>query len=929
VVDQSLSAPPPPASDPSPEAPDHDVRAVLAITPFRRLWLALGLSSLGDWLGLLATTALAGTLPTTPAAKLLAVSGIFILRLAPAVLFGPLAGVVADRLPRRWTLVYGDVLRFLLFASIPLVGTLWWLYVATVLVEVVGLFWMPAKDATVPNLVPRRRLEAANQLSLVVTYGSAPVAALIFAGLTLLSGVVDAAVPHFENPTYLALYANAVTFLVSGLVIWRLHFPQGGSPSAPQESVWHTAVEGWRFIGRTPLVRGLVLGMLGAFAAGGFVIGLAQSFVTDLGAGSPGYGTLFAAVFVGMAAGMWLGPRLLADFSRRRLFGLSIAAAGLWLVLLSLVPNIVLAVFFTMGLGACAGTAWVTGYTLLGLEVGDEVRGRTFAFVQSMVRVVLVSVLALGPVVAALFSKALTLPHTVHINEHVALTYTGVMATFLLAGLLAVGIGVVSYRQMDDRPGTSLRSDLLEVVRQRRLHSAPPRRPAYGGRFLAFEGGDGAGKSTQVNLLGRWLAAQGYDPVLTREPGATPTGARLREVLLDGGELTPRAEALLFAADRAHHVDTVVRPALERGAMVVTDRYADSSVAYQGSGRDLGVAEVAELSRWATQGLAPDLTVLLDVDPAVGRARRGNEHDRLEAEPDDFHAKVRARFLDLARRAPSRYLVVDAGLPPEQIHQLVVERLANVLPESPVARAEREAREAREAEERRRREAEEKARREEEERLARERAAEEARRAEEERVRREAEERARREAEAKARREQQERLARERAAEQARRAEQERLRREKEAAARREAEERRRREAEERRRREAEERARRQAAERARRQAAEQARREAEAAARREAEEQARIDARERARAAAAERARQAAQQASGATAAGAWNPLRDADTASTPVVDPTAPLPAVRSERGAPPSRGQRADEPEEPETWSLDDEIFGLGRD
>src|SRR5215218_3708901 len=912
-----MSAPPPPESDASPDAPDHDVRAVLAITPFRRLWMALGLSSFGDWLGLLATTALAGALPTTPAAKLLAVSGVFILRLAPAVLFGAVAGVVADRLPRRWTLVYGDVARFLLFASIPLVGTLWWLYVATVLVEIVGLFWMPAKDATVPNLVPRRRLETANQLSLAVTYGTAPVAAVMFAGLTLVSGMVDEVVPHLaQNPTYLALYVNAVTFLVSGLVIWRLKFPQTTASTARQESVWRTAMEGWRFIGSTPLVRGLVLGMLGAFAAGGFVIGLAQSFVTDLGAGSPGYGTLFAAVFLGMAAGMWLGPRLLADFSRRRLFGLSIAAAGGWLVLLSLVPNIVLAVFFTVGLGACAGAAWVTGYTLLGLEVGDDVRGRTFAFVQSMVRVVLVSVLALGPVVAALFSKALSLPHTVHLSKHVALTYTGVMATFLLAGLLAVAIGVVTYRQMDDRQGVSLRADLLDAVRQRRLHHAPPRQSAYAGRFIVFEGGDGAGKSTQVKLLGRWLGAQGYDSVLTREPGATPTGARLREVLLDGGALTPRAEALLFAADRAHHVDTVVRPALERGAMVVSDRYADSSVAYQGSGRHLGVAEVGQLSRWATQGLVPDLTIVLDVDPALGRTRRGDAHDRLEAEPDDFHARVRARFLELARKAPSRYLVVDASLPPERIHELVRERLQQVLPESPVARVEREAREAREAaeaaerarvaaEERARREAEEQARRAEEERLARERAAEQARQEQEARARREAEERARRDA-----------------AEQARR--------EAEAAARREAEERRRREAADRARREAEGRARRRAAEEAGREAEAAARREAEerrrqeaqlrarraaeAQARREADEQARIDERERARAAAIVQARQAAAEARGATAAGASSALRDADTATTPAVDPTAPLPVVRpdqwegTDHGAGIQRAERA---------------------
>src|SRR4051812_15413404 len=873
-----MSAPPPPASDPFPDAPDHDVRAVLAITPFRRLWMALGLSSFGDWLGLLATTALAGALPSTPAAKLLAVSGVFILRLAPAVLFGAVAGVVADRLPRRWTLVYGDVLRFLLFASIPVVGTLWWLYVATVLVEIVSLFWMPAKDATVPNLVPRKRLEAANQLSLVVTYGTAPVAALAFSGLTLLSGILDDVFSHFAgNPTYLALYVNAVTFLVSALVIWRLEFPQHTDRTGRQESLVRTAVEGWRYIHRTPLVRGLVLGMLGAFAAGGFVIGLAPAFVNDLGAGSPGYGTLFAAVFLGMALGMWVGPRLLAEFSRRRMFGLSISAAGVWLFLLSAVPNLVLAVFFTVGLGACAGAAWVTGYTLLGLEVGDDVRGRTFAFVQSMVRVVLVSVLALGPVVAALFSKALSLPHTVHLSRHVALTYTGVMATFLLAGLIAVAIGVVAYRQMDDRHGVSLRADLLEAVGIRRLQAPPPRQVAYPGRFIVFEGGDGAGKSTQVRLLGRWLSAQGYQLVLTREPGATPTGARLREVLLDGGHLTPRAEALLFAADRAHHVDTVVRPALQRGAIVVSDRYADSSVAYQGSGRHLGVAEVAQLSRWATEGLVPDLTIVLDVDPVSGRARRGDQQDRLEAEPDEFHGRVRARFLDLARRAPSRYQVLDATLPPDEIHEAVVARLAEVLPESPVARAEREAREAREAAERARREAEERARREEEERLARERAAEEARRAEEERLRREAEEKARREEEERLAREraEQERLARERAAAQARREAEERARREAEERARRQAEERARREAEERARREAEaearrraqERARREAEERARRQAQERARREAEAQARREAQEQARIDERERARALAADRAREAAEQARAAAA--------------------------------------------------------------
>jgi dTMP kinase len=671
------------------------VRAVLSITPFRRLWMALGLSSFGDWLGLLATTSLASALASGTSAKLLAVSGVFILRLAPAVVFGPLAGVVADRLNRRWTLVYGDVLRFVLFCTIPIVGTLWWLFVATILIEVVGLFWMPAKEATVPNLVPRKRLEAANQLSLVVTYGSAPVAAVAFLGITLLNGVLDNVIPPLAgDPTYLALYLNAVTYLVSALVIWRLDFPKPTTHLAREQSIWRTALEGWRYVGRTPLVRGLVLGMLGAFAAGGFVIGLARTFVSDLGAGSPGYGTLFAAVFLGLALGMWVGPRLLAEFSRRRLFGLAIAAAGVWLVLLSLVPNIVLAVFFTVGLGFCAGLAWVTGYTLLGLEVGDEVRGRTFAFLLSMVRVVLVSVLAIGPAVAALLSSTLSLPHTVHLNDQVSLTYTGVMATFLLAGVMALAIGVMTLRAMDDGTGPSLRAELLEALRVRQLGTTSPRQAAMAGRFVAFEGGDGSGKSTQVRLLGAWLRAQGYDAVLTHEPGATATGQRLREVLLGGADLVPRAEALLFAADRAHHVETVVRPALEAGSIVVTDRYVDSSIAYQGAGRALVSSEVAQLSRWATQGLVPDLTVVLDVPPGLGRLRRGDEHDRLESEPDDFHSRVRDRFLKLAHRAPSRYLVVDGSGDPEEIAAQVRERLAGLLPESPVARDARLRREA-------------------------------------------------------------------------------------------------------------------------------------------------------------------------------------------------------------------------------------------
>lgn len=203
------------------------------------------------------------------------------------------------------------------------------------------------------------------------------------------------------------------------------------------------------------------------------------------------------------------------------------------------------------------------------------------------------------------------------------------------------------------------------------------------GLFLALEGGDGAGKSTQGRLLRDWFRERGREVVMTHEPGGSALGTQIRQLLLHGDHVAPRAEALLFAADRAHHVETVIRPALHQGDVVITDRYLDSSVAYQGAGRDLDADEVRSLSLWAVQGLVPDLTIVLDISPELGRARRGAVHDRLEAEPDGFHARVRARFLALAAATPERYLVVDATEDPDQIHDQVVARLETLVGVTP------------------------------------------------------------------------------------------------------------------------------------------------------------------------------------------------------------------------------------------------------
>lgn len=199
------------------------------------------------------------------------------------------------------------------------------------------------------------------------------------------------------------------------------------------------------------------------------------------------------------------------------------------------------------------------------------------------------------------------------------------------------------------------------------------------GVLVAVEGGDGAGKSTQIERLVARLTERGVAHVVTREPGGTETGTRIRELLLHGGGLAPRTEALLFAADRAEHVERVILPALDAGEVVVTDRFADSSIAYQGAGRALDAGEVRDLSWWATGGLVPDLTVLLDVPPELGRARRGTTHDRVEAEPDAFHARVREHFLALAAADPVRYLVLDAGRDPDDLAGSVSARVEELL----------------------------------------------------------------------------------------------------------------------------------------------------------------------------------------------------------------------------------------------------------
>jgi dTMP kinase len=690
---------------------------VLSIMPFRRLWVALTLSSLGDWISLLALSLLAAKIGGANGGAY-AVSGVWLTSLLPALVLGPLAGAVADKFDRRMNMIIGDVIRAALYITIPInlsvgfTNQLTWIYVVQFLASCASLFWAPAKDASVPNLVPPERLEQANQLSLFATYGTAPIAGLVFSLLALISTALGHISHYFStNQVNLALYFNAATYVVSALTVYTLrqlsrHQTDKISSPSVLKSIW----DGWRFVGHSKVVRGILLGMTGAFAAAGAVVGLGPSYIRNiLQGGSAGWGAAFAAIFFGLAIGMFLGLRVLRGFSRRRLFGVSIMFAALPLAAAALIPSLVLVIILVIVIGACAGVAYVTGYTTIGLEVDDETRGRTFAYLQSMIRVILFAVIAIAPSLAGGFSalaRAIGGGDDLHVAAGITYRNIGYNLVLLLAAAVALLLGRLSYRQMDDRRGVPLLADLGSAFRHDGRHAMNgagngikdaaatlssasastvpvPKQGRRAGVLLALEGGEGAGKSTQARLLAIWLRDQGYDVVTTHEPGATKIGMRLRALLLDTAHtgLAPRAEALMYAADRAEHVQSVIVPALERGAIVVTDRYVDSSLAYQGAGRQLPVAEIAALNRWATGGLIPDLTLVLDLPPATGLGRRLSSADRLESEPIDFHQRVRDSFLRLAAAEPSRYLVVDATRSEAEISREIQLRARDVLPD--------------------------------------------------------------------------------------------------------------------------------------------------------------------------------------------------------------------------------------------------------
>ncbi|MFE2725444.1 dTMP kinase [Kitasatospora sp. NPDC059327] len=800
--------------------PGERARALLRLRPYRRLWTTQLIGGTADRLGLLVllaltviAVALGGQFGDLPRSLAFAVAAVFAARLAATVLvgaalLGPVHGLLNGRLDRRWTLFGADVLRAVLIGLAP-----WWIvwlgsgpsgssgaapYVLLATVFVTGAaerVWSIAKAAAVPGLLPpanpfappgERRPSAANLESVRTLdrrtgWATVPLAAAVLVALTLVNNVFAALGSDWlriHQTTFAALGAAAL-FAVSAVRVYLQELPGGPTTAVP-----HSPLRGLRAPtdatpgpalskGRTGGAPYFTFAVAAACASMAGVASLALLTAAEHRAGPIGYGLLVLAAVGAPALGARLTRATLPTLSRRRLLALALLTAGVALILAGLVLDFVLVLMLTVLAGLAAGIVVSAGRTLLAQEVEEARLPTVTEHLYAVLRAVVGGALVVVPLIAAAYGEVEY--GTVEPGSFTFI-HGGAALAVATVGLLTLVLAAVVLVKTDDRRGTApFGRDLVDAVRG--VTGPAPHRTTGTGFFIALEGGDGAGKSTQAQALAEWIRGKGHEVVLTREPGGSPVGQRLRGLVLDVGNtgLSHRAEALIYAADRAEHVENVIRPALARGAVVITDRYMDSSIAYQGAGRDLAATEVARISRWATGGLVPDLTVVLDVDPTRARERFTEALDRLESEPTEFHQRVRSGFLALAAADPARYLVVDGSQQPGFVTTAIRHRLDRELPlseQEKAARAEqerlaREEAERRAAEEARRRAEEEAAERKrlelleelraeqaEKERLAKEAAdrtaAEAARKAAEE-ARRKAEEEARRRAEEEAR----------------------------------------------------------------------------------------------------------------------------------------------------------------------------------
>jgi dTMP kinase len=357
--------------------------------------------------------------------------------------------------------------------------------------------------------------------------------------------------------------------------------------------------------------------------------------------------------------------RLTKFIDRERLFPMAMLGAGIALIVTSLMPNLALAAVATVALGLFVGITWVTGYAMLQANVADEFRGRTFAALNVMGRLGLFASLVGFPLLTGFIGD-----HGGYIGNEQVLA--GTRISLWSGALIVISAAFIARRGLRRHRVAKPRAlSLLPRLKQK------PRT----GYFVSFEGVEGAGKGTQVEQAARFLEREGFDVEVCREPGGTNVGERLRELLLDRGtgNVEPRTEALLFAAARSQLVATVIRPSLAAGKIVLCDRYVDSSLAYQGVARGLGEQDVLTLNVWATQGLFPDLVILLHLEPEAGMDRAAGDPDRIESEDAAFHAKVANAYLRIAEEHPERFVVIDGSKPEEEVHKEVTEALLRLV----------------------------------------------------------------------------------------------------------------------------------------------------------------------------------------------------------------------------------------------------------
>ncbi|MGQ0679625.1 MAG: dTMP kinase [Actinomycetota bacterium] len=651
------------------ETSTHSIyRQLLRQRSFRRFFIGQISSSLGDWVGLIAIVALVKRIYDDE----FAIAAVLLARIGPALIFSPLAGVLADRWDRKKVMVFSDFARAGLVVVLPFVESIAFrpllspvvlLFIVSALLEMLTLLWQPAKDSSVPDMVEDpKHYTHAYSLLLVAAYATFPLSGAIFGLLAKVSEWLGAADGFEElaiNPEHLAFFLDSLTFMVSAFLTLTLHIASRPAKERPLDlrAAGEEMLAGLRFVAGHDMIRPWVIGIGGAFAGIGTFMSVAPFFLSDVLGGGPGsFGLLVAAVGSGLGLGFVAAGPAALRYPKDVIFSSAVIAMGLAIIGFGAVSTLVTALVLASLCGIFAGLAYPSGYALIQERLGPDLRGRASAAVNSVMRLAVVGAAAVAPVVIRLIDSAS--PGPVVILDQ-SFEILGIRVAMWIGGVLIAAAGLVTTRAIGVRRHV----------------------PSHGtGLFIVFEGGEGSGKSTQMELLRAHLSARGQDVVVTHEPGSTRIGVQLRRLLLDPASagISDKAEALLYAADRAQHVDEVIRPALARGAVVLCDRYIDSSIAYQGLVRGLGADQVRAINRWGTGGLMPNKVFLLDFEAELGLERSG-ETDRIEKEGLSFHRKVREAYKLLAERQSSHFVIIDAGAAPQEVAAEVRRRVEPLL----------------------------------------------------------------------------------------------------------------------------------------------------------------------------------------------------------------------------------------------------------